>query len=134
MLRNSIATVFAVGLSAASITASAGEYQTSVMLPVVYAKNYDYRADLPVKGSPPATARIKNVSWNWTIVGWPDQFSVKLCAGTVSNCIDISRQRLGSTSAFFAQNANVQFFYVTRAASVTLVPVVGQEGKITVQW
>ncbi|MFV3403802.1 MULTISPECIES: flagellar protein FlhE [Pseudomonas] len=134
MLKTFAFAMTATGLAVFSTTASAGEYQSSVMLPAVFAKNYDYTAYLPVKGSPPSNVNISNVTWNWSVVGWPDQFSVRLCAGTASNCIDVSRQRSSSTNSFFAHNPNKQFFYILRAGTNTLVPVGGQEGKITVQW
>jgi flagellar protein FlhE len=134
MLKTFAFAMTATGLAVFSTAASAGEYQSSVVLPAVFAKNYDYVANIPVKGSPPSSAKIKNVTWNWSVVGWPDQFSVRLCAGTTSNCLDVSRMRSGSSSNFSASAPNQQFFYILRAGANTPVPVGGQEGKIIVQW
>lgn len=134
MLKIITSTIVAIGLAVASTTASAGEYQSSVVLPAVFAKNFDYIANLPVQGNPPAISKIQNVTWNWSVVGWPDEFSVRLCAGTINNCIDVSRMRSGSSQAFAASAPNQKFFYVLRAGANTLVPVGGQEGKIIVQW
>ncbi|NHB91267.1 flagellar protein FlhE [Photorhabdus cinerea] len=114
--------------------AASGSYQSSVTLPTIYARNFTETAYLPVVGSPPATGSITNVSWTWNVVGWPQGLSVYLCQGSTSNCIDISRVRRMSTTAFNNRSPSQQFFYAMRVASGGTVPVAGQTGEIIVSW
>ncbi|NHB95474.1 flagellar protein FlhE [Photorhabdus stackebrandtii] len=117
--------------SQAALSAS---YQSSVVLPTVYSRNYTETAYLPVVGSPPASGSISNVSWTWNVVGWPQGLSVYLCQGDTNSCIDISRIRRMSTTAFNNRSPAQQFFYALRVANGGTVPVAGQMGEITVTW
>ncbi|MCC8422586.1 flagellar protein FlhE [Photorhabdus thracensis] len=117
--------------SQAALSAS---YQSSVVLPTVYSRNYTETAYLPVVGSPPASGSISNVSWTWNVVGWPQGLSVYLCQGDTNSCLDISRTRRMSTTAFNTRSPAQPFFYALRVANGGTVPVAGQMGEITVTW
>lgn len=123
----------ALALCVFSGTTVAGSYQSSVRLPVIHSKDYLYKADLPVGRGVPPGAVIKNVSWNWNVTGWPQGLEVYLCQ-VPSPCVDISRQRRGSSAAFNLQIANRPFMYTLRLGGAGRVPVAGQSGNITVSW
>lgn len=111
----------------------AASYTSSATLPTVHSKGYLYRVDIPVKGKPGNSARISNVTWNWNVVGWPQYLQVSLCA-QAGHCLDISRQRSGSTQYFSNLGANQQFYFTLRMAPIGLVPVGGQQARLTVNW
>ncbi|RAW91316.1 flagellar protein FlhE [Photorhabdus laumondii] len=117
-----------------TVPAASGSYHSSVVLPTVYSRNFTEIAYLPIAGSPPASGSINNVSWTWNVVGWPTGLSVYLCQGSTSNCLDISRTRRMSTTAFNNSSPTQQFFYALRVANGGTVPVAGQTGEITVSW
>ena len=121
-------------LSVFSTLASAGSYQSSVTLPTVFSRNFMETAYLPVVGSPPTVGLINNVTWNWNVVGFPVGLSVALCQGTTSNCIDVSRVRSMSTTAFNNKSPAQRFFFALRVANGGTIPVAGQLGKVTVSW
>lgn len=123
----------ALALCVFSGTTVAGSYQSSVRLPVIHSKDYLYKADFPVGRGVPPGAVIKNVSWNWNVTGWPQGLEVYLCQ-VPSPCVDISRQRRGSSAAFNLQIANRPFMYTLRIGGAGRVPVAGQVGNIIVSW
>ncbi|WP_239987693.1 flagellar protein FlhE [Pseudomonas syringae] len=123
----------ALALLACSNLALAGNYQSSVALPVIHSKGYVHTAELPVSRHAPVTATIKSVSWNWNVVGWPQGLEVYLCQG-VSVCLNVSRQRTGSTTFFGNQSASRKFYYTMKVGDAGRVPVAGQQGRITVDW
>lgn len=96
-------------------------------------KGYLYRVYIPVKGKPHAGAVISNVTWNWNVVGWPQYLQVSLCAHA-SHCLDISRQRSGSTPYFSNLSASQPFYFTIRKAPIGRVPVGGQQALLTVNW
>ncbi|GFM58635.1 flagellar protein FlhE [Pseudomonas capsici] len=122
-----------LALSGYSEMAMAGSYQSSVNLPTVHSRGYLYTANLPLRGAPPEGAWIKNVSWNWNVTGWPRGLEVYLCQGA-NNCLDISRQRTGSSSFFTGRLAKKDFYYAIRMGASGVVPVASQYGRITVNW
>ncbi|WP_237613575.1 flagellar protein FlhE [Pseudomonas syringae] len=113
--------------------ALAGNYQSSVALPVIHSKGYMHTAELPVSRHTPPAATIKNVSWNWNVTGWPQGLEVHLCQGA-SLCLNVSRQRTGSTAFFGNQLASRKFYYTMKIGNAGRVPVAGQQGRITVDW
>ncbi|RMM82368.1 hypothetical protein ALQ71_05338 [Pseudomonas coronafaciens pv. striafaciens] len=123
----------ALALLACSNLALAGNYQSSVALPVIHSKGYLHTAELPVSRHAPAAAAIKNVSWNWNVAGWPQRLEVHLCQGD-SLCLNVSRQRTGSTAFFDNQLASRKFYYTMKIGNAGRVPVAGQQGRITVDW
>lgn len=127
-------TALALATLLLATNAVAETYNSSVVLPAVHTRYYTYTATVPVKGAPPATGKIERVTWNWSVVGWPDTFSVRLCHETESNCVDVSRMRSGSTDQFVNRNPQKPFFFALRAGANTLVPVGGQAGILDVQW
>jgi len=120
-------------LSLVSQFATAASYQSTVTLPTIYTKNFTETANVPVVGAPPASARITNVSWTWSVVGWPTALTVVLCQGA-SNCVDVSRVRSGSSAAFNAKSPSQPFFFALRIGSTGVVPIAGQTGKVIVSW
>lgn len=116
-----------------SQTVMAASYTSSATLPTVHSKGYLYRVDIPVKGKPAAGAMISNVSWNWNVVGWPQYLQVSLCAHA-GHCLDISRQRSGSTHYFSNLSASQPFYFTIRMAPIGRVPVGGQQALLTVNW
>ena len=131
--RSRAASGIAFALLACSNLALAGNYQSSVALPVVHSKGYVHTAELPVSRHAPAAATIKSVSWNWNVVGWPQGLEVYLCQGP-SVCLNVSRQRTGSTTFFGNQLASRKFYYTMKVGDTGRVPVAGQQGRITVDW
>lgn len=123
----------ALALCVFSGTTVAGSYQSSVRLPVIHSKDYLYKADLPVGRGVPPGAVIKNVSWNWNVTGWPQGLEVYLCQ-VPSPCVDISRQRRGSTISFNGRFADQLFSYKLRIGSAGRTPVAGHLGTVTVSW
>ena len=111
--------------------ALAGNYQSSVALPVIHSKGYLYTADLPVSRHAPSAATVSNVSWNWSVVGWPQGLEVYICHASGA-CLDISRQRVGSTARFSKVLASRKFYYALRVGNAGRVPLAGQLGHITV--
>ncbi|RMR17078.1 MULTISPECIES: flagellar protein FlhE [Pseudomonas syringae group] len=71
----------ALALLICSNPALAGNYHSSVALPVIHSKGYLHTAQLPVSRHMPPAATIKNVSWNWNVTGWPQGLEVHLCQG-----------------------------------------------------
>lgn len=116
-----------------SQTVMAASYTSTATLPTVHSKGYLYRVDIPVKGKPHAGAVISNVTWNWNVVGWPQYLQVSLCAHA-GRCLDISRQRSGSTHYFSNLSASQSFYFTIRMAPIGLVPVGGQQARLTVSW
>lgn len=116
-----------------SQTVMAASYTSSATLPTVHSKGYLYRVDVPVKGRPNAGAIISSVSWNWNVVGWPQYLQVSLCAHA-GHCLDISRQRSGSTDYFSRLRASQPFYFTIRMAPTGLVPVGGQQARLVVNW
>ncbi|MCF5164539.1 flagellar protein FlhE [Pseudomonas congelans] len=133
MKRSRAASGIVFALLACSNLALAGNYQSSVALPVVHSKGYVHTAELPVSRHAPAAATIKSVSWNWNVVGWPQGLEVYLCQGP-SVCLNVSRQRTGSTTFFGNQLASRKFYYTMKVGDTGRVPVAGQQGRITVDW
>ncbi|MDG6379942.1 flagellar protein FlhE [Pseudomonas savastanoi pv. phaseolicola] len=130
---NYSASGIALALLAYSNLALAGNYQSSVALPVIHSKGYMHTAALPVSRHVPPVATIKNVSWNWNVAGWPQGLEVYLCQGA-SVCLNVSRQRTGSTTFFGNQLASRTFYYTMKIGETGRVPVAGQQGRITVDW
>lgn len=126
----SIIGFLALGLSS---MAMAGNYSSSVTLPTAHSKGYLYTANIPVSGRPPAGGRVTDVSWTWNVIGWPRALEVQLCTGK-SNCIDVSRQRSGSTRHFIGNPAQQKFYFALRIGQSGHVPLAGQQGRITVNW
>ncbi|MCD5982579.1 flagellar protein FlhE [Pseudomonas sp. CDFA 610] len=127
------AAVIAWALCVFSGATTAGSYQSSVRLPVIHSKDYLYKADLPVGRGVPPGAVIKNVSWNWNVTGWPRGMEVYLCQ-VPSTCVNISRQRQGSTVSFNGRFADRLFSYTLRVGAGGQTPVAGHLGSITVTW
>ncbi|WP_082060926.1 flagellar protein FlhE [Pseudomonas abietaniphila] len=123
------AAVLASVVYLASPQAVAGSVSSVVNLPTIHSKNYAYKAHLPAMGLRSGQG-INSVTWNWTVHGWPQGLEVHLCQGP-TRCIDVSRQRTGSTSKF----KNFQpFYYELKLSSPGNVPVAGLLGKLTVDW
>jgi flagellar protein FlhE len=114
----------------------AGAYQSSVQLPTVHSRGHQYQAQLPVMGAAPAGARVSQVSWNWAYVGFPQGLVVKLCQG--ANCLDVSRQRSGSTHIFAGGSPAQPLVFKVQVINDPQrrypVPVGGLNGAVTVNW
>ncbi|WP_239690205.1 flagellar protein FlhE [Pseudomonas syringae] len=123
----------ALVLLASLDVAMAGSYQSSAALPVIHSKGYLHTIELPVSRHVPPAAMIKNTSWSWNVAGWPQGLEVYLCQG-VSLCLDITRQRTGSTTFFDNRFADRKFHYAIRVGAAGRVPVAGQQGRVTVNW
>ncbi|MFJ4141258.1 flagellar protein FlhE [Pseudomonas sp. NPDC089734] len=113
--------------------AVAGSYHSSVNLPTVHSRGYLYTANVPLRGALPSGTAITNVSWNWNVTRWPQGLEVYLCHGA-SNCLDISRQRTGSSSFFTGRLAKQSFYYAIRMGATGIVPVASHYGRVTVTW
>ncbi|MBS9427977.1 flagellar protein FlhE [Photorhabdus akhurstii] len=112
-------------------------YTSSITLPTVYSRNFTEIAYLPIVGSTPTTGSITQVSWVWSVAGWPANtqgLSVYLCHGDTNSCLDVSRIQRMTTTAFNNRDPAQQFFYALRVASGGTVPVSGQTGTVTVNW
>jgi flagellar protein FlhE len=125
-------------LSAACLlsqAAIAGTYNSSINLPTLHAKGYVYVAHLPVSPGPKSGMLIKSVSWSWNVHGWPKGLQVQLCQGR-TRCIDVSRQRSGTTNVYNRNQSTEPFFYELRLSGQGAgpVPVAGLKGGLTVTW
>lgn len=125
--------VFASIAVLCSQQAMAGSYTSYVNLPVLHSKGYVYTARIPVPASVREGQVIQNVSWNWNVQGWPRGLQVKLCQAA-NRCIDVSRNRLGSTPLFRNFPAKQSFYYELTLSPSGPAPVAGQIGRITVDW
>ncbi|WNW14344.1 flagellar protein FlhE [Pseudomonas sp. DTU_2021_1001937_2_SI_NGA_ILE_001] len=114
-------------------SAQAANYSASVILPTVHSKGYLYKAVVPVMARPAAGAVISDVSWTWNVVGWPNYLQVSLCI-EVGHCLDVSRQRSGSTRFFAGRPARQPLYFTIRMSPSGLVPVAGQQAQLTVNW
>lgn len=126
-----------LGILAAALltsqTAVAGSYNSSVSLPTLHSKGNVYVAHIPVPAGPRNGLLIKSVSWNWNVHGWPRGLQVQLCQGK-TRCIDVSRQRTGSTNAYNGRHSPEPFFYELKISGPGPVPVAGHLGRLTVNW
>ncbi|WP_391529366.1 flagellar protein FlhE [Photorhabdus akhurstii] len=114
--------------------AAGGSYASSVVLPTLYSKNFLETVNVPILGSPPATGRINNVSWTWNVAGWPQNLSVYLCQGDTSSCIDVSRTRRMSTTAFNNRSPAQPFLFALRVGNGNVMPIAGQAAQVIVNW
>lgn len=116
-----------------SQAAVAGNYSSSVTLPTLHSKGYVYVAHIPVPAGPRNGLLIKSVSWNWNVHGWPRGLQVQLCQGK-TKCIDVSRQRTGTTNAYNGRHSPEPFFYELKISGPGPIPVAGLLGRLTVNW
>ena len=93
-----LSAVIAIGFLA-SHSATAASYTSQVRLPVLHSKGFAYTSQLPITKAAKTGQKIMSVSWTWNVQGWPRGLEVSLCQGA-ARCIDVSRQRSGSTDAF----------------------------------
>jgi flagellar protein FlhE len=125
-----VAASFAFSATMLSAPALAGSSNASVKLPTLHSKNYVYTAHLPTASGLRTGQSIKSISWNWNVHGWPRGLQVQLCQGP-SRCIDVSRQRVGSTNKF---KHFQPFYYEFMLSDPGRVPVAGLFGKLTIDW
>lgn len=112
--------------------AFAGTYTSTVKLPTLHSKNYVYTAHVPIPARV-GEGFIKNISWNWNVHGGPRGLQVYLCQ-TLTRCIDISRQRVGSRAIFTQFLSTEPFFFELKLSDPGRTPVAGQAGRLTVNW
>lgn len=124
-----VAASFAIAATVLSAQAVAGSSSSSVRLPTLHSKNYVYTAHLPSNGLQ-TDKLIKSVSWNWNVHGWPRGLQVYLCQGPAT-CIDVSRQRVGSTNKFTRFKP---FYYEIKLSHPGTVPVAGLLGTLAINW
>ncbi|HEY0287540.1 MAG TPA: flagellar protein FlhE [Pseudomonas sp.] len=117
----------------ASQSAVAGTYSSSVNLPTLYSKGYIYTAIVPVPVGPRHGVKIKNITWNWNVHGWPRGLQVYLCQ-TLTKCIDVSRRRTGSSQAFKDSHSTQPFYFELKISGAGPMPVAGLLGRLTVDW
>jgi flagellar protein FlhE len=124
-----VAASFSFAATMLSTQAVAGSSNSSVRLPTLHSKNYVYTAHFTNNGLQ-AGQSIRSVSWNWNVHGWPRGLEVYLCQGPAA-CIDVSRQRAGSTNNFTRFKP---FHYKMKVSHPGTVPVAGLLGTLTVNW
>lgn len=115
----------------------AGSYHSTMRLPTVFHKGYNYQVQLPVTGRVQPGARVSTVTWNWAYVGFPRGLLVRLCQGTTSNCLDVSRQRSGSTLRFAGGNPSQPLFFIVQLVNhpnSSPAPIGSMNGAVTVAW
>jgi flagellar protein FlhE len=102
-------------------------------LPILHSKGFAYTSQLPIAKAAKMGQKIMRVSWNWNVQGWPRGLEVSLCQGP-ARCIDVSRQRSGSTDVFNNLSVDQPFNFVLKLSPASPAPIAGQLGKITVNW
>lgn len=125
-----VAASFAFAATVLSPQALAGSSTSTLKLPTLHSKNYVYKAHLPTAAGLRIGQSVKSISWNWNVHGWPRGLQVQLCQGP-SRCIDVSRQRVGSTTKF---KHFQPFYYEFMLSDPGRVPVAGLLGKLTIDW
>jgi flagellar protein FlhE len=125
------AVIFVAAISSQNVLA--GSYASVVNLPVLHAKGFNYKAIFPTVRGPGPGERIKHVTWNWNVHGWPRGMQVFLCH-TGSRCLDVSRLRSGATSEFKGLSATQPFHFQFKLAPAGPAPIADEKGRITVTW
>lgn len=127
-----VVALIAYGMSL-STYCNAASYHASVQLPTLHAKDYVYTAHLQVPNSIGTGLTINAVNWSWNVHGWPKGLQVYLCQ-TPTRCVDVSRQRIGSTSMFNGIHYPHALYYEMKLSHPGRAPVAGLLGGVTVEF
>lgn len=127
----------AVAMASQNAVAASGAYGSSAVTPTIYSKNVWYSVAPSVVGSPPATAVIGLVYYNWSYsTPRPSGFQVLLCDNTGTYCADVTTSASGSvdfTGTGVKANTPVRF-YSRVVGTGTMSPLYGGTSNVTVNY
>ncbi|GEM_PF-1605738 len=118
---------------------SSGAWSNSAAGPTIYSKNIWYLLSLNPVGTIPSTAKITSVSWTWALSTYPSGLTVGLCWKTNltgGKCGDVTSQKSGSTSSFFAglaANQKMVFEFIVQGSG-TMSPDYGKVDQVIVNY
>lgn len=108
--------------------ALAGQYQSEIEFPYIYASGEVHKVHVPFYELPPNGIKVKQVSWSWA----PrlQRYNVKICQMVTNICKDVSNEYSGVTTIFSRGDAALPYYFLVTSVGRPFNPEWGDKGGI----